>query len=214
MFTGIVAGRGTVLSHERIQGRSALSIELPVDARGDLEVGASIALDGVCLTVVAFDQDRVDISSDRRSTTTLGSLIAGQQVNVERAARFGDEIGGHELSGHIPTTATVEAVSADDGNHVMSFALDPEWMRFILEKGYIAVDGCSLTVVSTTEQSFEIWLIPETLDRTGLGDSSRGRSRQHRDRCENPSSGRDGSSGSWGHGHERSHRRHRRKLSS
>lgn len=176
MFTGIVAGRGTVLSHERIQGRSALSIELPVDARGNLEVGASIALDGVCLTVVAFDQDRVDFDliGSTLSTTTLGSLIAGQQVNVERAARFGDEIGGHELSGHISTTATIEAVSADDGNHVMSFALDPEWMRFILEKGYIAVDGCSLTVVSTTEQSFEIWLIPETLDRTGLGDKVAG----------------------------------------
>ena len=76
-----------------------------VDARGDLEVGASIALDGVCLTVVAFDQDRVvDLIGSTLSTTTLGSLIAGQQVNVERAARFGDEIGGHELSGHISTT--------------------------------------------------------------------------------------------------------------
>lgn len=158
MFTGIVQGMAEVVSFEN----GTLCILLP-ESEG-LEQGASVAIDGVCLTVVSFTEEQIwfDVVEETMQVTTLSSLQAGDLVNFERAAKFGDEIGGHDVSGHVSCTATIS--SWQDG--VMRFDLDSSWMKYVIAKGYIAIDGCSLTVVNPDKHGFSVALIPETLSRT------------------------------------------------
>ena len=161
MFTGIVQGLGEVISFED----GSLCVEIP--HLSDIEQGASIAIDGVCLTVSGFTKDRVwfDVVEETLNLTTLASLSAGDAVNFERAAKVGDEIGGHEMSGHVSCTAMIESHS--DG--LMRFSLASKWMKYVTAKGFIAVDGCSLTVVEPDSTGFSVALIPETLSRTRFG---------------------------------------------
>ncbi|MCS5538302.1 MAG: riboflavin synthase subunit alpha [Candidatus Poseidoniaceae archaeon] len=161
MFTGIVQGLGEVISFED----GSLCVEIP--HLSDIEQGASIAIDGVCLTVSGFTKDRVwfDVVEETLDLTTLASLSAGDAVNFERAAKVGDEIGGHEMSGHVSCTAMIESHS--DG--LMRFSLASKWMKYVTAKGFIAVDGCSLTVVEPDSTGFSVALIPETLSRTRFG---------------------------------------------
>lgn len=158
MFTGIVQGMAEVVSFEN----GTLCILLPENE--GLEQGASVAIDGVCLTVVSFTEEQIwfDVVEETMQVTTLSSLQAGDLVNFERAAKFGDEIGGHDVSGHVSCTATIS--SWQDG--VMRFDLDSSWMKYVIAKGYIAIDGCSLTVVNPDKHGFSVALIPETLSRT------------------------------------------------
>ena len=118
----------------------------------------------MCLTVVSFTEEQIwfDVVEETMQVTTLSSLQAGDLVNFERAAKFGDEIGGHDVSGHVSCTATIS--SWQDG--VMRFDLDSSWMKYVIAKGYIAIDGCSLTVVNPDKHGFSVALIPETLSRT------------------------------------------------
>jgi riboflavin synthase len=137
-------------------------------------VGASVSCDGVCLTVTALHGDSAadfDVMQQSLALTTLGGFAEGGRVNVERAARDGAEIGGHPLSGHIDVTGTVLAVHRPENNHVLRIGLPPRWMRYVFAKGYIAVNGCSLTVAEADRQAgwFEVWLIPETLRATTFG---------------------------------------------
>lgn len=172
MFTGIVQGMAVVHSHEHKDGASRLSIVLPDDLTAGIEEGASIAIDGTCLTVTAQQGAEVcfDLIGETLQLTTLGELVSGDEVNVERAAKVGDEIGGHEMSGHISTTASIVAVDHPGANHVISMEIDSIWMRYIIAKGFIGIDGCSLTVADADpEGSFSVWLIPETLQRTCFG---------------------------------------------
>jgi len=161
MFTGIVQGLGEVISFED----GSLCVE--IQHLSDIEQGASIAIDGVCLTVSGFTKDRVwfDVVEETLDLTTLASLSAGDAVNFERAAKVGDEIGGHEMSGHVSCTAMIESHS--DG--LMRFSLASKWMKYVTAKGFIAVDGCSLTVVEPDSTGFSVALIPETLSRTRFG---------------------------------------------
>ena len=161
MFTGIVQGLGEVISFED----GSLCVE--IQHLSDIEQGASIAIDGVCLTVSGFTKDRVwfDVVEETLDLTTLASLSAGDAVNFERAAKVGDEIGGHEMSGHVSCTAMIESHS--DG--LMRFSLVSKWMKYVTAKGFIAVDGCSLTVVEPDSTGFSVALIPETLSRTRFG---------------------------------------------
>ena len=161
MFTGIVQGLGEVISFED----GSLCVEIP--ELDDIEQGASIAIDGVCLTVSGFTEERVwfDVVEETLDITTLASLIAGDLVNFERAAKVGDEIGGHEMSGHVSCTATIE--SHADG--MMRFSIAGKWMKYVTAKGFIAIDGCSLTVVEPDATGFSVALIPETLSRTRFG---------------------------------------------
>ncbi len=158
MFTGIMQGMAEVVSFEN----GTLCILLP-ESEG-LEQGASVAIDGVCLTVVSFTEEQIwfDVVEETLQVTTLSSLQAGDLVNFERAAKFGDEIGGHDVSGHVSCTATIS--SWQDG--MMRFDLDSNWMKYVIAKGYIAIDGCSLTVVDPDKHGFSVALIPETLSRT------------------------------------------------
>lgn len=175
MYTGIVAGACSVLAVE--DGDEVRSLVVDLDGHeGGLEVGASVALDGVCMTVVAIDgsQIRFDAISETLERTTLSDLVEGDRVNVERSLRMGDELGGHILSGHVMTTAEILA-KIERGEGIDLLVENPEVARpYILKKGFIAVDGMSLTIGEVSDGDFALHIIPETLRVTTIGDKTVG----------------------------------------
>lgn len=177
MFTGIVQNISTVthISHEK--GIAHCAIALNEELRKELKVGASIALDGVCLTVVKLDFNQVwfDIIGETLQRTTLKFLKPGHRVNVERAARFGDEIGGHLLSGHVYGMAKIESISKSGLNYIVKFSCPKEWIKYFFPKGYIALNGASLTLVDVSSDGlFSVHLIPETLRKTTFDEKKEG----------------------------------------
>jgi len=147
------------------------TVELPEDMAGGLQTGASVAHNGCCLTVTETDgrTARFDLMGETLDKTNLGRLKAGDLVNLERAARFGDEIGGHLMSGHITATTEILRIERTEHNTTMHFALPAALKPYILPKGFVGLDGCSLTIGSVGEDSFCVHLIPETLRRTLFG---------------------------------------------
>ena len=177
MFTGIVQGCATVVGVEDADGRRRLVLTLPQGRGQGLVAGASVAVAGVCLTAVSMQGDTVafDIIDETLRRTSLGALVVGDAVNVERAARFGDEIGGHLLSGHILGPAIVAEVRAAGGNRALRIAPPAAAQPFLFTKGYVGLDGCSLTIGEVEpDASFWVHLIPETLRLTTLGDKQPG----------------------------------------
>jgi riboflavin synthase len=173
VFTGIVRGAFAVVERRDCAAALRLGVQLDAETCGGLELGASVAVSGVCLTVVDIDDSRVaafDIVSETSSKTRLAALRVGDRVNIERSLRVGDELGGHTVSGHVMGTATVHSVKAEGWQHQVWLQVPAEWMRYILHKGFIAVDGCSLTVGEVSAAGFCVNLIPETLRRTTLGE--------------------------------------------
>lgn len=170
MFTGIVQGRGVVKRIERRRGLHTLTIALPEGTSVGLEQGASVSVDGVCLTVADFGDQGVsfDVMQQTLNLTTLGELEVGHDVNIERAARDGAEIGGHALSGHVDTTARVSRIEQPENNYVLHFSVEKQWMKYLFAKGYVAINGTSLTIAEIDRASgtFCVWLIPETLRLT------------------------------------------------
>lgn len=159
------------------EGRTDLVVDLGPDLSRDLELGASVALDGVCLTVAALDGTRAmfQVIAETLEKTTLSALSVGGRVNVERSLRIGDELGGHEVSGHVIGTGRITAVTRAGGRHDVRVSVPKEWMKYIFRKGFIAVDGSSLTVGEThPEGELDLHLIPETLRLTKLGEKSVG----------------------------------------
>ncbi len=144
------------------------TVELPEDMAGGLQTGASVAHNGCCLTVTETDgrTARFDLMAETLDKTNLGRLKAGDLINLERAARFGDEIGGHLMSGHITATTEILRIERTEHNTTMHFALPAALKPYILPKGFVGLDGCSLTIGSVGEDSFCVHLIPETLRRT------------------------------------------------
>ena len=173
MFTGIGEGLGLVTE---IQGQEAtrLCIELP--SSDNLSIGGSVAIDGVCLTAVEINGKIVsfDVIPETLSLTTLGYLKIGSKVNVERALKMGDELGGHLLSGHIMGKGKIIQLQKSDNHHDIQIELDSKIMRFVQEKGYIAIDGISLTLGKVRDNSFALHLIPETLRLTTMNHKSEG----------------------------------------
>ena len=172
MFTGIVQGMGRVVSVEQPAADFRThTVELPGDMAGGLQTGASVAHNGCCLTVTETDGRiaRFDLMAETLDKTNLGRLKAGDLVNLERAARFGDEIGGHLMSGHITATTEILRIERTEHNTTMHFALPAALKPYILPKGFVGLDGCSLTIGSVGEDSFCVHLIPETLRRTLFG---------------------------------------------
>ena len=190
MFTGIVQGVATVVAIADRPGLRTLRLAFPSGFLAGIELGASVAVDGVCLTVTAFGPSGApaaaaaawadfDVMQQTLSLTTLGGLQEGSCVNVERAAREGAEVGGHVLSGHVDFCATVQQIRTPDNNCVLRFAVPAPWMRYVFAKGYIAVNGASLTVAEAGRQAdgsgwFEVWLIPETLRMTTFANKAEG----------------------------------------
>ncbi len=167
MFTGIVQGMGTIAAindHDKLR---TFEIEFPAGFCEGLVIGASVSIDGVCLTVIQIispTRASFDVMLQSLNITMLGDYAVGQHVNIERAAKDGAEIGGHPLSGHVDFFATVLKVTVIEGNKVVRFAVPAPFMRYIFNKGYIAVNGTSLTIsdANKAENWFEVWLIPET----------------------------------------------------
>ncbi|GAD89558.1 MULTISPECIES: riboflavin synthase [Vibrio] len=171
MFTGIVQGMAKVVSIDAKQDFHTHVLELPAQLSENINIGASIAHNGCCLTVtkVSGQQVHFDLMKATLDLTNLGALQQNDWVNVERAARFGDEVGGHYMSGHISDTVTVVDIVRSPNNQTIWFESNAQNMGYILKKGYIGLDGCSLTIAEVEGNRFSVNLIPETLSRTLFG---------------------------------------------
>lgn len=167
MFTGIIKEIGKVSS---VQSGSL------VIAAGDVlqrvELGGSVSVNGVCLTITSFNADAfsVDIMPETRERTNLGLLSAGDKVNLELPLTLEGQVGGHLVQGHVDATGRVTSVSGQGGARIVMFEAPPEVMRYIVEQGFIAVDGASLTVVTKATSSFQVSLVGYTLRHSVLGD--------------------------------------------
>lgn len=171
MFTGIVQGIAEVVAIDSRPGLTSFLVRLPRNHLENVRIGASVAINGACLTVTRQQDDCLafDAMQETLARTTLGQLTKGDPVNFERAARIGDEIGGHLLSGHIHTTATVTSVEQPENNCIIWFEVPAQWQPYLFPKGYIAIDGASLTIGEVRDNRFCVYLIPETLRATTFG---------------------------------------------
>ncbi|WP_273404106.1 riboflavin synthase subunit alpha [Actinobacillus porcinus] len=169
MFTGIVQGTAQIQSIVEKRNFRTHTVKMPQELLTGLETGASVANNGVCLTVTNIENDLVsfDLMTETLRITNLGNLKQGDFVNIERAMKFGDEVGGHILSGHVYCTAKVSQRIPSENNLQIWFELPTQdVMKYILTKGFIAIDGISLTIGEVKDNQFCVNLIPETIDRT------------------------------------------------
>ncbi len=169
MFTGIVQGVASIHSIIEKTNFRTHAIKMPDELLADLQLGASVAHNGVCLTVTKIENNLVsfDLMTETLRITNLGELKVGDQVNIERAMKFGSEVGGHLLSGHVYCTAKIVEQKPSENNLQIWFKLpNHDVMKYILTKGFIAVDGISLTIGNVKETQFCVNLIPETIERT------------------------------------------------
>jgi riboflavin synthase len=175
MFTGIVEELGEVVAVEHGRESAIVRVRGPL-VGSDAEHGASIAVNGVCLTVVEHDAAVLgfDVMAETLSRSSLGALQAGDRINLERAMAATDRFGGHIVQGHVDGTAHILRRTPGDRWEVVRFTLPPELGRYVVEKGSITVDGVSLTVSAADSDSFEVSLIPTTLALTTLGHKSVG----------------------------------------
>jgi riboflavin synthase len=174
VFTGLVQGLGRVAATDRSDAGARLTIETPLV--GELEPGDSIAVNGVCLSAAELEAGSfaADAMNETLGRTALGDLEAGAEVNLELPLRAGDRLGGHVVQGHVDGVGTVLGVAEDGFARRIEIEAPPEVLRYVIEKGSIAVDGVSLTVAGLDSRSFTVSLIPETLQRTNLGHAGPG----------------------------------------
>lgn len=165
MFTGIVEEVGRIVS--RPEGGLEIEAQTVIE---DLRLGDSICVNGACLTVTRLDEGRfwVDTVPETLRRTNLGELAPGDPVNLERALAVSARLGGHIVQGHVETTAEITSVAEEGEALLISFRVPPEFMPYIVAKGFVTVDGISLTVVSRDTESFVVTIIPYTQAATGL----------------------------------------------
>lgn len=175
MFTGIVQSQAEVIAIVSKNNAIRLKISLANSLVEHLEIGASVAINGVCLTAVEFGHLSAehsfivfDVIDETLRVSNLADIKLGSQVNVERSLKVGDEIGGHMLSGHVHTQAVVESRIDSQDNCALSFTLASEYQKYIFAKGFISINGISLTLSAEVGALFSVHLIPETLARTNL----------------------------------------------
>jgi riboflavin synthase len=175
MFTGLVESRAHVRAVEPDGDGVRIEVETPLAA--ELDQGDSIAVNGVCLTAVEPNGSRfrADVMAETLRRSSLGPLGAGDEVNVELPLRAGDRLGGHVVQGHVDGTGVVDSARDEGFARLVRVTADPALLRYVVEKGSIAVDGVSLTVAEVDGQGFTVSLIPETLERTTLGQAAPGR---------------------------------------
>ena len=175
MFTGIVQSQAEVYSVQKKDNASQIVLCVAPELLKLLTLGASIAVNGVCLTVVKFEQINVmgyltfDVIDETLRVSNLANIKRGDHVNVERSLKMGDELGGHVVSGHVHCQATLIDKKQTDHNCALTFSCDRQWMKYIFSKGFITINGVSLTLGVVEKNTFTIHLIPETLARTNLG---------------------------------------------
>ena len=172
VFSGIVHSTGTITQASKNKDSLTLEVESSSDFVADLQIGASVCVDGVCLTVTSVTDTLMcfDLIIETLRSTTFDTVKISDQVNLERSIKFGDEIGGHILSGHVSDTLSIDKISKTDENYVLTFKTSSDIVKYIFPKGYVAINGVSLTVgdVSREDNLFNVYLIPETLRRTNL----------------------------------------------
>jgi riboflavin synthase len=174
VFTGLVAALGEVVAVERSGDGAVLTVQTPL--AGELSDGDSVAVNGVCLTAVGVGSGRfsADVMHETLERSSLRDVVPGAGVNLELPLRAADRLGGHVVQGHVDGVGTVEAVDEDGFARLLRVNAPPSVLRYVVEKGSIAVDGVSLTVTGLDGQSFTVSLIPETLQRTNLGTAEPG----------------------------------------
>ena len=174
MFTGIVQAKGAVSEIKSFEQGLRLRIEADKDFLKGLKKGASISVNGACLTVTDFSEGSVnfDVIEETLKVTNLSYFQEGDLVNMERSLKFGDEVGGHILSGHVSCTCEAIKYESDKETEIRVNA-PKEWIKFIFKKGYVALNGVSLTVGKVESNYFSVYLIPETLELTNLGIDSK-----------------------------------------
>jgi len=174
MFTGIIQGIASISAISQGESVTKVSIDLPETE--NLQIGASVSIDGVCLTATSINGTIVDfdIIAETLQRTTLSDLEIASEVNFERAIRFGDELGGHLLSGHVMSAGLIHSIIEKGEGTDISIIAPPSLQKYIIEKGFIAIDGISLTVGEVQSNVFALHLIPETLRMTTLGSKQEG----------------------------------------
>jgi riboflavin synthase len=175
VFTGLVADLGEIVALDA--GDEGVRLAVRTSLAGEIAEGDSVAVNGVCLTAtnIADGTFSADVMNESLRRTSLGEVGEGSSVNLELSLRAADRLGGHFVQGHVDGVAVVRDVVEDGFSRVVTFSAPPELLRYIVEKGSIAVDGVSLTVSAVDEVSFAVSLIPETLERTTLGTAEPGR---------------------------------------
>lgn len=172
MFTGIVQGVGKIIQIEDHIAFKTFHVELPLALSDDIQIGASIANDGCCLTVTSVEQDLIqstvtfDLIPETLSITTLGNKKVGDLVNIERSLKFGSEIGGHIMSGHIFCKGKIIELIHKDQTSDLTIEVPTKAMPYLFYKGFVGVDGASLTIGKVQHNQFKLHLIPETLALT------------------------------------------------
>ena len=168
MFTGIVQGVGEIVAKTTVNTVTSMTISLPNVE--NLAIGASVSINGVCLTVVSIESNNVqfDVIDETIDRTNLGDVSVGDTVNIERSLKFGDEVGGHILSGHIFDTGIINSKSKKGDQMSLSILAPPSVQKYLTEKGYIAIDGISLTIGEINNGCFDLHIIPETMRLTIL----------------------------------------------
>jgi riboflavin synthase len=176
MFTGLVQAQGSVLSLDQVANSAVLKISTPSDF-DDVALGESIAINGVCLTVTNkhFLELDFDVMGETLNLTNLGTLSSGNQVNLERALKISDRLGGHIVQGHVDGRSQLLSRSKELNWEVLTFELNDSFARYVVKKGSITVDGVSLTVSNVGDSTFEVSLIPTTLVSTNLGELAVGK---------------------------------------
>lgn len=171
MFTGIVEETGKVLVFEEREEAYLLTVQTDKIQDG-MAIGDSVAVNGCCLTVVAFDSESVsfELLGESVRLTSFSELAVGAGVNLERSLCFNGKIGGHFVSGHIDTLGKVEVLEMRGKDYYIRVAPPPEYMRYLIYKGSIAIDGISLTVAEVDDTGFSVWLIPHTMQVTNLNE--------------------------------------------
>lgn len=177
MFSGIVQGQAKVCSIK--ETASIVQLGIAIESREGLQKGASIAINGVCLTVTHWDEENVyfDVMAQSMRVTNLKRIVLGSDVNYERSFKYGQELGGHIVSGHVDAMASIVKVDEQQADIKVWYQTEPAIMKYLMTKGFVALDGCSLTLVDvlTDEAQFSVCYIPETLSVTSHGDKSMGR---------------------------------------
>jgi riboflavin synthase len=171
MYSGITRGLFPVVALERRAGVTRFTVDVSPELARDVTLGASVGIDGVCLTVVAFEGTRLTFESiaETLSRTTLGALEVARRVSVERSVKVGDELGGHDVFGHVIGTGTVVSRGTVGEQLDLTIEVPSDWMKYILKKGFVALDGSSLTVGDVQPSGrFDVHLIPETLRLTNF----------------------------------------------
>ena len=168
MYTGIVQAVRPLLDVTRYPGHNQFTIDLTPELLEELKIGASVSVEGTCLSVTEIDgsQVRFDAMTATLERTNLRFLSAGQGVNIERSAKMNAEVGGHLMAGHIACTAEIVELSIEETGAFIKFRMPPEWAKYVFARGFLGVNGCSLTVADVEDGVVTINLIPDTLRQT------------------------------------------------